>query len=212
MVSYLSNFLLAFAVSIDNFGTGLTYGLRKIVIPVRSLITIGLCSGISLLFGVLLGSISASFVSESLAAKFGGVILVGIGAYALYNFFREKTTPTENAEEKHLFRLEFKSAGIVIEIMRKPQLADFDGSGVISGLEAVFLGLALSMDAFGVGISAALTNFAIMPLICTVVIMSSCMLVLGTHAGRYFSENPWVQKLSFLPGIVLILIGFIKFF
>ncbi len=212
MVSLLSNIFLAFAVSIDNFGTGLTYGLRKIVIPFRSLITIGICSGVSLLIGVLLGTIGASFVSESVAGKFGGAVLIGIGVYALYNFFKEKRMVNEPSGEKRLIRWEIRSAGIVVEIMRKPQLADLDGSGVINGLEAIFLGLALSMDALGVGVSAALTGFQVLPLICIVIMMSTSLLILGIHTGSYFATSHIVRKLSFLPGFVLIMIGFIKFF
>ena len=38
--------------------------------------------------------------------------------------------------------------------------ADIDKSGVINGIEAVLLGFALSIDAFGAGIGAAILGFS----------------------------------------------------
>lgn len=37
--------LLAFALSLDGFGVGITYGLRKMKIPLLSVLIISLCSG-----------------------------------------------------------------------------------------------------------------------------------------------------------------------
>ena len=43
----------------------------------------------------------------------------------------------------------------MIQILRKPTVADFDKSGTISAGEAL-LGIALSVDSFGAGIGASL--------------------------------------------------------
>ena len=58
--------------------------------------------------------------------------------------------------KKLLFNWEIRSLGVVIHILKKPTRADFDRSGIITGLEALFLGVALSLDAFGAGIGAAM--------------------------------------------------------
>ena len=44
----------------------------------------------------------------------------------------------------------------MIQILRKPTVADFDKSGTISAGEALLLGIALSVDSFGAGIGASL--------------------------------------------------------
>ena len=44
MYLYLSLILLAFTLSLDSCSVGLTYGLRSVRIPLRSIIIIGMCS------------------------------------------------------------------------------------------------------------------------------------------------------------------------
>ena len=44
--------LLALAVSLDSCGVGMTYGMRKVSIPVRSILIIAGCSALSLAFGM----------------------------------------------------------------------------------------------------------------------------------------------------------------
>ena len=46
---------LAFAVSLDSFGVGTTYGLRKIRIPLVSTVIIAGCSGAVLSMGMCMG-------------------------------------------------------------------------------------------------------------------------------------------------------------
>ena len=48
-----------------------------------------------------------------------------------------------------IFNFEIKSLGVVINILQKPTEVDFDNSGTINGVEALVLGIALSLDAFG---------------------------------------------------------------
>ena len=49
--------LLAFAVSLDGFGVGVTYGLRRIRIPVLSVVIIALCSGIVVWVSMQIGTL-----------------------------------------------------------------------------------------------------------------------------------------------------------
>src|SRR5690606_3705432 len=110
-----------------------------------------------------------------------------------------------------LVKVEIKSLGLVINILKKPMVADLDKSGTITGFEAFLLGFALSLDAFGAGIGAALLGFSPWVMAMLVAIMSSLFVYTGIKSGSVFSKKSWVQKFSFLPGILLILIGIWKF-
>ncbi|MCH1627295.1 sporulation membrane protein YtaF [Ferdinandcohnia quinoae] len=211
MSQHVSLILLAFAVSLDGFSVGFTYGMRKIKIPFISIITIACCSALVLMISMGLGQSIASFLSPLIAEKIGGVVLVLIGAWVLYQFFRTTAQTTEVNEEKLLVKVEIKSLGLVINILKKPMVADFDKSGTITGLEAFMLGLALSLDAFGAGIGAALLGLSPWIMAVIVAIMSSLFLFIGMKSGTFFSKIKWVQKFSFLPGILLIVIGIWKF-
>jgi putative sporulation protein YtaF len=208
MIVTLSLFLLAFAVSLDSFSVGLTYGLRNMFIPLKSIIVISFCSAASLICSMLLGKGIAHFFSPEWTERLGGLILVFLGAWVLYQFFRQEDEGSSlQQEEKMLWKLEIKSFGVVIHILKKPTAADFDRSGSITGVEALMLGLALSLDAFGAGIGAALLGYSPVQLALVVVLMSSCFLLLGIRCGKALSRVKWMRAFSFLPGIVLIMIG-----
>ncbi|MCG3056169.1 manganese efflux pump, partial [Escherichia coli] len=90
----------------------------------------------------------------------GGIIFVLLGMWILYQFFRPEEEETAKLEEKIIFKVEIKSIGLVINILKKPTTADLDKSGSITGVEALILGIALSLDAFGAGIAAALLGYS----------------------------------------------------
>ncbi|MGF2617348.1 sporulation membrane protein YtaF [Rossellomorea vietnamensis] len=203
-------FMLAFAVSLDSFSTGLTYGLRKMGMPLRSIVIISVCSAGSLLAAMSIGGAAESFLSEGAADRIGGLILIALGAFVLLQFF---TTGKDYAadEEKILFNFEIESIGLVINILKRPMAADFDRSGTITGVEAVMLGLALSLDAFGAGIGAALLGYSPLLLAFSVMMMSVVFLSAGLRIGKNCAHMGWVKKVSFLPGVLLIVIGVLRF-
>ncbi|TMU85788.1 sporulation membrane protein YtaF [Bacillus sp. BHET2] len=210
MSETISLLLLAFAVSLDSFSTGLTYGLRKVKIHAKSISIISICSASSLLLAMLLGQTLGSIITPAWAGRIGGMILVVIGAAVLYQFFRpEKEAALSH--EKTLINFEIKSIGLVIQILRKPLTADFDKSGTITGIEAFMLGIALSLDAFGAGIGAALLHFSPLLLTLAIFVMSFTFLFSGLKMGEFFSHLRWIHRVSFLPGVLLILIGILRF-
>ncbi|MCA1318665.1 sporulation membrane protein YtaF [Bacillus tianshenii] len=211
MIPYISLVLLAFAVSLDSFSVGLTYGLRKMHMPLRSITIIACCSAVSLLLAMFVGTILTTFLSHAYAESIGGGILILLGVWVLYQFFKSNASEDPTLiGEKILFNLEIKSLGVVINILRKPTEADFDRSGSITGLEAFFLGIALSLDAFGAGIGAALLGYSPWIMAVSVALMSSLFVISGIKLGRIFSGVSWMNKFSFLPGVLLIIIGIIK--
>ncbi|MBM7701245.1 sporulation membrane protein YtaF [Metabacillus iocasae] len=210
MTVTLSLLVLAFAVSLDSFSVGLTYGLRKMVIPLKSIVIIAGCSAISLMTSMFLGKIIAAFFSPQIMEKMGGYILVLLGGWILYQFFRSSDSLKNSNEEKVLFKLEIQSFGVVINILKKPTVADFDQSGSITGIEAFVLGVALSLDAFGAGIGAALLGYSPFYLAIAVALMSSIFLYAGIRFGKVFSALKWMKAFSFLPGILLIVLGIWK--
>ncbi len=98
----------------------------------------------------------------------------------------------------------------MIQILRKPTVADFDKSGTISAGEALLLGIALSVDSFGAGIGASLLGYVPAMMAILVAIMSSLFLFIGMKLGTVLSNMKWLQKFTFLPGVLLIIIGIWK--
>lgn len=201
---------IAFALSLDSFNVGTTYGLRKLHIPFSSVLIIGCCSGIVLYVSMGFGHFISHFISPQAAKMTGGWILVALGLWALLQFFLSKRENPDKAEKQYLLNVEIKKLGIVIQILRKPMAADLDRSGTITKMEAVLLGTALSLDAFGAGIGAALINYPSFWMALTVAFMSGLCLWSGKLFGSLFTHAEWMKKASIIPGLLLIFIGIMK--
>ncbi|MCL7747765.1 sporulation membrane protein YtaF [Halalkalibacter alkaliphilus] len=207
MVEILSLLAIALAVSLDSFGVGLTYGLRKMKLPWKSLLFIAGCSATSILIAMYFGTVIQTYLSPRVAESIGGAILILIGAWALYQVYRPATNTVKTKGDEVILNFEIKVLGVVIRILRKPMVADFDNSGTITGREALLLGIALSLDAFGAGIGAALIGFSPVWMAIAVATMSALFVTLGMKSGNRFSDSAWMKKFSFIPGLLLILIG-----
>lgn len=237
MLPVVSLLILAFAVSLDGFGVGVMYGLRKIRIPFLSIGIISLWSGIIIYSSMQIGVLMSSFMSPMFSKRIGALILIGIGIWALSQLRQQKShDPQESARSaedqislssvppsghepatldtlqrtKEILNIELKRFGLVIQILRTPSIADVDKSGNISASEATLLGLALSLDAFGAGIGAALIGFVPLLTASVISISSGSFIALGLRIGFRYAEMTWMKKLSILPGCVLILMGLLK--
>ncbi|MRG87669.1 sporulation membrane protein YtaF [Salinibacillus xinjiangensis] len=212
MVEWLTLFLLSFAVSLDSFTAGFTFGLRKITIPIKSLISIGCVTAIVFLVAMLIGERLAAIFSPHIADLIGGVLFIGIGLWVVYQFVRDHRKNSETASDTNafIFKWEIKSLGIVIQILKNPNRADMDSSGDIKGIEAIILGTALSLDAFGAGIGAAIFGFTPILTAAFTATMSSLFLFIGTKSGYFLSRWKWIDKIAFVPGLILIMLGVLK--
>ncbi|NRG43655.1 sporulation membrane protein YtaF [Bacillus sp. CRN 9] len=210
MTQMIALLILAVAVSLDSFSVGLTYGLRKMKIPIKSILIIACCSAFTLLISMGIGHTIARFISPAFADSLGGIILIVLGAWVLYQFFRPEKVKEVLPHEKIIVNFEIKSLGLVINILRKPMAADIDKSGTITGIEAFLLGFALSLDAFGAGIGAAMLGYSPYYLAVSVAVMSSLFVFAGMRIGDVFSNVSWMQRCSFIPGLLLIIIGIWK--
>jgi putative sporulation protein YtaF len=222
MLPLLSLCILALAVSLDGFGVGIMYGLRKIRIPLKSIIIISCCSGIIIFSSMQVGLVLMRFISPELAKIIGAVILIGIGIWAIVSMMmqrdredKEPVAPSQqplSSGKRRIITIEIKTLGLVIEILKRPAAADVDRSGNISSSEAALLGIALSLDAFGAGIGAAMIGLSPWTTPIFIAVISGAFVAAGLRLGFLFAETAWIRNLSILPGIFLILIGVMKLF
>ncbi|HET7627331.1 MAG TPA: sporulation membrane protein YtaF [Bacillales bacterium] len=193
---------LALAVSLDSFSVGTAYGLKKTKIPLCSVLIIAACSACVLFLAMNFGKSLESLLSQNAARATGGWLLVALGFAALLHYF---VSGRELSRE--MIHVRIRPLGILIQILKDPEQADADHSGTISPAEAFVLGCALSFDAFGAGIAAAFVEYSALFTACLVACMSGLFLWGGKTFGFHFSESGWLKKVSFVPGILLILIG-----
>jgi putative sporulation protein YtaF len=216
--------LLAFAVSLDSFGVGITYGLKQVKIPVLSIMIISTLSGFVIYISMQVGVLLADFISPSIASAVGAIILIIMGIWSLVQMLvqKEKAHMVEPVKvrkieelthppvERQVFSLEIRKMGLVIQILRTPSSADVDQSGSISGYEAMWLGIALSLDAFGAGLGAALLGFTPWSTSLVIALFSGSFLVVGMHTGFRFASKSWTRHMTALPALMLIVMGIMK--
>ncbi|MGZ9583211.1 sporulation membrane protein YtaF [Paenibacillus marinisediminis] len=227
MIPVVSMIVLAFALSLDSFGVGMTYGIRRMRMPWISVLVIAFCSGLVLYLSMQVGSWLMTWISPAFASRCGALILIGIGLLAIVQFVRsssgeelEKGDAAEAADScdtavdmdpTPVLQVQLRRLGIIVQILRTPAAADIDRSGTISASEAAWLGAALSLDAFGAGIGAAMIGYPPLWTASFIAIFSGAFLKLGLKLGTVFAARwSWMRKLSFLPGCVLVLMGILK--
>jgi len=217
---------LAIALSIDSFGAGITYGMRKIRFPILPILIVGICSSIVMVLAMTFGNWLASKVPANTGSFLGAIILIILGIKAMLQSYIQNKGKDSKIEEKIEKRDEnvtnsmdtkwkwhIKSLGLIIEIYKKPVMADIDKSGSISILESLILGIALSLDDIGAGIGAAFMGLDITALSILNGITSSIFIVFGLILGFYFSNKNLEKNkvFAYMPGIILILMGLNKF-
>ena len=215
----LLNYLfLAISSSIDSLGIGITYGIKNTKITIFAKCILFLVaftiSTISIYFGNFLKYLFPDIIIDYL----GCFILICMGIFMCFQALKNNKkdlkihTDTNLNDTEKIYSFFIKCLGITIKIIKNPSSSDFDKSNTIDSKEALFLGLALSLDSFciGVGFSMINTFSFIFPL------LISCFqlffLSLGNYCGKKlytFSKLPdniW----SIISGILLIMIGFCK--
>lgn len=195
-------FLLVIAVSLDGFTVGVTYGMKHVKIPFAAIFIIMFCSGLVVITSMSIGHLLSLFISEKVTNILGGLIFIFLGIVVLISLIRTSSTKPKNDtnnEEQHFNNIK--------TVLKSPEKADLDKSGSISLSEALLLGIALALDAFGAGIGAALLGFS--PLLTTVLIalMSGLFLFTGCQIGLQLSRFKLFQKLTFTPPFILISLG-----
>lgn len=209
MSGLLSLILVSIAISLDGLGVGITYGLRKMRIPFASLLVIAFCS-FSVVYTVMLfGSTLTQWLSPGMSKQIGAAVLIIIGLLTLWKIWRGKEEEREPVSGQGPIR-QFRVFGLIIQILRDPERADTDHSGDIRGWEAVMLGLALSLDAFGAGISLSLLGYHPLIVAFCVALSSAAILAIGIAGGRRVQGLGWAMRLTWVPPLLLIGIGLMK--
>lgn len=206
--------ILAIGISLDGFAAGIAYGLRCVRVPFISVVIASLISGAAVWLSMQAGSVFGYYSSSVMLPGIGAALLVGLGGWSMVQGRRqvEALPPIEEVrqEDDLIFNLRLQPFGLVIQILREPLTADLDSSGVISGWEALLLGLALALDAMGVGLAAALMGFPLVATCISVMTVSFLALSGGLVVGRNLvgkSGGGSTVLWRYLPGSVLILIG-----
>ncbi|MDI3540817.1 MAG: hypothetical protein PWP66_355 [Thermosediminibacterales bacterium] len=200
-------FLLALAISVDAFMTGVSYGMREINIPPLSLTVISIITISFLLIAMKVGIILSTYLSSRLAVALGALILISVGLSSVY---KVHFSDHKNGI-KPLLHIKIKSLGLIIKILKEPVKADMDISGDINLKEAWLLGTALALDSLGAGLGAGVTGYNLWLTVLLTSVFTPLAIITGIKIGRFvFNYDSIKNSTKFLPGIILVLIGILR--
>lgn len=200
--------LLACAVSLDGLVAGLSYGIRRIALPVRSLAIVAFFTAAGTAASMLLGGLAAGAVSRRTAEAMAGAAIALFGLWqavaAYIHQARQKVEPGGSARPLVQFRLE--SLGLSVHVLADPLRADADESGVIEAREAAILGVALGLDTLAVGFAAGALRLgpAMIP---GVAALLAAFVWIGVLLGRKVCRKPVSSRWIYAPALLLVILG-----
>lgn len=204
--------LIAISVCIDSFALAVTYGIKKIRIPLSILFFINLLSISILGISVFLGHIIRQFISPFTATLLSSIILFVLGVLFILEGYIKHLVNTKYKEnpDKNLFRFQIPKLGIIIDIILDVTKADLDISGEISLKESFYIGMILSIDALGVGFGYAISGANTIYFLIFVFLINFISLLSGLSLGKRIQQQKSKLRTSLLSGFILIGLSVLK--
>lgn len=205
-------FWIAFIASLDSLSVGITYGIRKIRIPILSVVIMSICSAVVIFATMNLGHWLAKWIPSFVATFAGATIFITLGIVIIIQQRLDKDCKRdfENEESIVKSKWDWKQFGSIIQVLQSPTQADMDQSGTISTLEAFFLGTALSLDSLVVGLGASTIKISPSMTAGIVFMLSTVFLYLGMWLGTQFIGKFWRGVFVYIPGVSFILLGLFR--
>lgn len=204
--------LFALALNLDALGTGMSYGMRGIKLPIASVLIISGMSMAAVVLSMGAGKVVSSLVSPVFAQRLGGTLLLLVGLWVLAQSLLERKREPEEEEDspKRIMQIRIRTLGLVVQVMREPHRADLDSSGTISSREALLLGTALAMDALAAGMAVSMLGFSIWSTALVVGLGHVALTYLGLYSGTCLCSRSFARQVAALPGCILIALGLLK--
>lgn len=207
-----SAILLAISLSMDALGIGISYGLRKIQIATLPKIIISFISLIFTFVAIGIGNVIALILPECIAKLIGSAMLVILGAAVIIQAFSNKDAQKKPAPKTRSWTI--SPLGLTIEITHTPTTRDVEKAPNINIKESLYLGVALSIDSFGAGISSAVAgmNSILVPIL--VGVCQFAFLSLGAYCGAKLTGLKRLNSNFFmlLSGTILIALACVRYF
>lgn len=175
--------LLALSVSIDSLDIGIPYGLKKTKITIISNIILFAISFCITCGSIFLGHYISALFSPTASTILGSSFLIILGVYNIYKTINKPLTDY-----------------------------DMDHSNNIDAKEAIFLGLALSIDSACVGIGSGIIgiNDIVLPFFVASfqLIFLNCGNLVANSIAKYVNVSEYA--LSIFSSFILILVGIFR--
>lgn len=197
-MSFLSILLFVIAASLDILVVSLAYGLKDIKINFSSTLVIASISALGTFISMILGKFLVDLIPIKLGDIIGGLVLLLLGFYSIYSYFKEKKILTSHNSEND------SSPTFILE---NPEVADKDKSGNIDFKEFLALSLALALNNFGLGIGASISGLNIAFTTISTFIISLIFISLGFYLSKTIKSKNISKNSNLIAGIIIIILS-----
>jgi len=197
---FIYTIFIALANNLDNISVRIAYSIRGVKISSLKNLWISIITFFISSFAAFFGTIISKSLNNHISSIISMLLLMTIGLWIILEPYfkkeRNSTIKTNTSEEKTIYN-----------ILSEPENADVDNSKDIDYKEATFLGIALSINNIGGGLSAGMIGLNSF----FVGFFSAIISFLALWAGNYITDffNKWNlgKKATILAGVLLIIIG-----
>ena len=165
----LSIFLFSVSSNFDNLIIGISYGIKKIRIPIISNLLIAFITFIGTALSMIFGKSLTAYIPIAVSNVIGAIMIIGIGIAGLIKYFHSK---------KNNQACESPSP------LKNPEKYDKNTNNRIEFREAVSLGLALSINNIGLGIGASIGGLHVLPAAIGSFVFSFIFISIGDLLGN----------------------------
>lgn len=197
MQSLFYSLLIALTNNIDNIGVRIAYSVKGV--------KIGVPQNILIAFITFAISSGATYAGSAIGAAAGGLcrllsmlLLCAIGVWFIAEPYIKKARG--KAPEK-------PAENTVLNALKDPEKSDIDGSKSIDFGEAALLGISLSINNVGGGMSAGMIGLNPLVMGALSAVVSFLALLLGNLAAGAFVRLRLGNKAAIAAGAIMILIG-----
>lgn len=192
--------LIALANNIDNISVRIAYSIRGIKISLWKNLWISIITFFISSISAFSGSILLNILSKQTCSIISLLLLVSIGLWIILEPYFKK----ENTSEPLTDRNENVN---IIKILDEPERADIDKSNDIDFKEATLLGIALSINNIGGGLSAGVMGLNVIFIGLFSAVISFFAILSGNYITGLFRKWSFEEKANIIAGILLIALG-----
>lgn len=210
---FINSFLLAISSSIDSLGIGITYGIRNTKISCSAKFILFLFSFCVSLISIWFGGVLKNIFSENITSFIGSFLLIFIGIFICLQALKKFSSKKHfDYCEEHPYKSFTNFWGITTNIIKDPIYSDLDNSNLIDSKESLFLGLALSLDCFSIGVGGSMLGISFYWFPILISCFQLAFFTIGNFLGKKlaslssFPPNIW----SLVSGLLIVLLGFFK--
>ncbi|MCC0652363.1 MULTISPECIES: sporulation membrane protein YtaF [unclassified Clostridioides] len=204
----IESILLVTSLCIDAFVTSFGYGVNKVKVPLYSNMIISVVSSAILAISLFAGTIARDFLPQNITMLICFLILFLLGSSRLVESFFKSYFKKKSIHSKD-YNFNMLDLKLNFNVSVEPDTLDTNKSKILKPAEAFTLALALSLDGLAIGFGSGLVGVNYIQVILFSLISNILAVSFGCLLGNVFVKNINLN-LSWLSGLILLIIGFMK--